>query len=112
MSQFYAAQLRFFRQLCTAAKVDTVIRLCQEALDKEMCPVIGLQSTGEARTAEFVATMAQAKGADDDELTFDSFVEPAALILSNFIERNLMGYLGKQKLLLSCVWAGCALGRT
>eukprot|EP00878_Enallax_costatus_P040094 GHUV01046079.1.p1 GENE.GHUV01046079.1~~GHUV01046079.1.p1 ORF type:complete len:621 (+),score=132.82 GHUV01046079.1:286-2148(+) len=99
MSQFYAAQLRFFRQLCTAAKVDTVVRLCQEALDEEKCPVIGLQSTGEARTADFVATMAQSKGADDDELVFESFVEPAALILSNFIERTLLEYPGARTLL-------------
>ncbi len=45
--QYYSAQLRFFRQLCTAAKVDTVSKLAQKMLDEGKCVVIGLQSTGE-----------------------------------------------------------------
>lgn len=36
-------QLRFFRQLCTAAKVDKVVELAQEAMAAGHCPVIGLQ---------------------------------------------------------------------
>jgi hypothetical protein len=129
--QFFAGQLRFFRQLCTAAKVraraaaaaasrcrplqhqaaaarpraprsspcprptlplttrlarpapqvNEVARVCQAALAAGQCPVIGLQSTGEARTAAFVA----ANGGEDAE--FDAFVEPASLILSSFIEK-------------------------
>lgn len=35
-------------------QVDTVVELCLQALSAGMCPVIGLQSTGEARTAAFV----------------------------------------------------------
>ena len=45
--QYYSAQLRFFRQLCTAAKVDTVSKLAQKMLGEGKCVVIGLQSTGE-----------------------------------------------------------------
>lgn len=44
--QYYSAHLRFFRQLCTAAKVDKVSMLAREVLDQGKCVVIGLQSTG------------------------------------------------------------------
>ncbi|WIA42573.1 hypothetical protein OEZ86_008551 [Tetradesmus obliquus] len=99
MGQFGSAQLRFFRQLCTAAKVDTVVRLCEEALAAGMCPVVGIQSTGEARTAQYVASLTAKAGGDSDDLAFESFVEPAALILSSFIEKHLMEYPGSQLLL-------------
>lgn len=39
--------MRFFRQLCTAAKVDEVVALTKEALAGGQCVVIGLQSTGD-----------------------------------------------------------------
>lgn len=42
----FGAQLRFFRQLVTAAKVPHVAELARKYLDKEHCVVIGLQSTG------------------------------------------------------------------
>lgn len=38
-----------------SAKVPAVVRLAKEALAEEKCVVIGLQSTGEARTEEAVA---------------------------------------------------------
>ena len=47
--QYYSAQLRFFRQLCTAAKVDTVSNLARKMLEEGKCVVIGLQSTGNGR---------------------------------------------------------------
>lgn len=37
-----------------SAKVPAVVRICSEALAKDKCIVIGLQSTGEARTEEAV----------------------------------------------------------
>jgi len=37
-----------------SAKVPAVVRLAKEALAEEKCVVIGLQSTGEARTEEAV----------------------------------------------------------
>ena len=46
---------RFFRHMCMSAKVPAVVRLAKEALAEEKCVVIGLQSTGEARTEEAVA---------------------------------------------------------
>lgn len=44
--QYYSAHLRFFRQLCTAAKVDEVSKLARKMLDEGKCVVVGLQSTG------------------------------------------------------------------
>ena len=45
---------RFFRHICMSAKVPAVVRLAKEALAENKCVVIGLQSTGEARTEEAV----------------------------------------------------------
>lgn len=47
LGQFYSGQLRFFRQLCTAAKVETVSQLALKTLEEGKCIVIGLQSTGQ-----------------------------------------------------------------
>ncbi|KAL0037371.1 hypothetical protein WJX79_004342 [Trebouxia sp. C0005] len=95
--QYYSAQLRFFRQLCTAAKVDTVSKLAQKMLDEGKCVVIGLQSTGEARTEAMVAAKEKATGADDND--FDSFVEPASLILSTVIKFMPASYPDRARLL-------------
>ena len=43
---YYSAQLRFFRQLCTAAKLDEVSKLAKKTLTEGKCVVIGLQTTG------------------------------------------------------------------
>ena len=50
--QFWASHQRFFKYMCIAAKVPEVIRLAKQALQDGKCVVIGLQSTGEARTLE------------------------------------------------------------
>ena len=47
---FWSAHLRFFRSLCIATKVDKAISIAKEALSDGNCCVIGLQSTGEARS--------------------------------------------------------------
>ena len=46
---------RFFRHMCMSAKVPAIVKLAKEALAENKCVVIGLQSTGEARTEEAVA---------------------------------------------------------
>ena len=43
---------RFFKYLCIAAKVPEVIQLAKRGVVDGKCVVIGLQSTGEARTLE------------------------------------------------------------
>jgi hypothetical protein len=60
---FWAAHQRFFRHMCMAAKVPAAVRMAEKALADGKCVVIGLQSTGEARTADVVA----AKGDDLDD---------------------------------------------
>ena len=50
--QFWASHQRFFKYMCIAAKVPETIRLTKRALEEGKCVVIGLQSTGEARTLE------------------------------------------------------------
>lgn len=46
---------RFFRHMCMSAKVPAAVRIAKQALTEEKCVVIGLQSTGEARTEEAVS---------------------------------------------------------
>uniref|UniRef100_A0AAY4CFC8 Protein strawberry notch homolog 1 n=1 Tax=Denticeps clupeoides TaxID=299321 RepID=A0AAY4CFC8_9TELE len=50
--QFWSAHQRFFKYLCIAAKVRRVVQLAREEVKNGKCVVIGLQSTGEARTLE------------------------------------------------------------
>eukprot|EP00897_Mesotaenium_endlicherianum_P005981 jgi/Mesen1/5410/ME000269S04553 len=52
---FWATHQRFFRHMCMAAKVPAVVRMAKQALAEGKCAVIGLQSTGEARTEDAVA---------------------------------------------------------
>lgn len=51
-AQFWASHQRFFKYMCIAAKVPEAIALSKKALEDGKCVVIGLQSTGEARTLE------------------------------------------------------------
>eukprot|EP01047_Picozoa_sp_COSAG01_P019707 COSAG01_NODE_1103_length_11680_cov_13.513773_3_plen_312_part_00 len=55
MGTFWGTHQRFFNQLCLGAKVPAVVRLAKEALANGQCVVIGLQSTGEARTDAYIA---------------------------------------------------------
>jgi len=50
--QFWSAHQRFFKYLCIAAKVKHAVSVAREAVKCGKCVVIGLQSTGEARTLE------------------------------------------------------------
>ncbi|EFN59033.1 hypothetical protein CHLNCDRAFT_137726 [Chlorella variabilis] len=52
---FWAGHQAFFRHMTMAAKVPAVVRMAQAAVANGKCAVIGLQSTGEARTADVVA---------------------------------------------------------
>lgn len=60
--QFWSSHQRFFKYLCIAAKVPHAVVLAHEAIKMGKCVVIGLQSTGEARTLEQLER-------DDGELT-------------------------------------------
>jgi len=54
LAQFWASHQRFFKYLCIASKVKYAINLTREALKDGKSVVIGLQSTGEAKTLEQV----------------------------------------------------------
>lgn len=55
--QFWSSHQRFFKYLCISSKVQFAIKIAKEALRHRKCVVIGLQSTGEARTLEQLEEM-------------------------------------------------------
>lgn len=77
--QFWSSHQRFFKYLCIAAKVDHAVRLAREAVKTNRCVVIGLQSTGEARTIEQLEK-------DDGELS--DFVSTARGVLESLVEKH------------------------
>ncbi|XP_071848916.1 protein strawberry notch homolog 1-like isoform X2 [Apostichopus japonicus] len=77
--QFWSAHQRFFKYLCIAAKVKEAVRSAQEAVKMGKCVVIGLQSTGEARTLD---ALEEAGGELSD------FVSTAKGVFSSLIEKH------------------------
>ncbi|KAK0409136.1 hypothetical protein QR680_004360 [Steinernema hermaphroditum] len=77
--QFWAAHQRFFKYLCIAAKVEACVRITRESIKQNKCVVIGLQSTGEARTLEQLEDCG-------GELT--EFVSTAKAVLQGLIEKH------------------------
>lgn len=76
---YWASHQRFFRHMCMAAKVPAAVRLAKEALAEGKCVVIGLQSTGEARTEEAVTKYG---------LELDDFVSGPRELLLKLVEEN------------------------
>mmetsp|Transcript_18695 Transcript_18695/g.40471 ORF Transcript_18695/g.40471 Transcript_18695/m.40471 type:complete len:1753 (+) Transcript_18695:126-5384(+) len=68
---FWSAHQRFFRSLCIASKVDKTLSVARKALDDGHCCIIGLQSTGEARSK---GAAAAAGYSDNSGGQFDDFV--------------------------------------
>ncbi|XP_014249419.1 protein strawberry notch-like [Cimex lectularius] len=77
--QFWSSHQRFFKYLCIAAKVKYAVGIAREAVKCGKCVVIGLQSTGEARTLEQLER-------DDGELT--DFVSTAKGVLQTLVEKH------------------------
>eukprot|EP00795_Rhopilema_esculentum_P015446 gene15447-6694_t len=77
--QFWSAHQRFFKYLCIAAKVKKVVSIAKDAIRDGKCIVIGLQSTGEARTQEQV---------DDLAGDLNDFISTAKGVLSGLIEKH------------------------
>ncbi|XP_008835403.1 protein strawberry notch homolog 2 isoform X2 [Nannospalax galili] len=77
--QFWSAHQRFFKYLCIAAKVHRLVELAREELAKDKCVVIGLQSTGEARTREVL---------DENEGRLDCFVSAAEGVFLSLIQKH------------------------
>ncbi|KAK9133843.1 hypothetical protein Scep_013371 [Stephania cephalantha] len=76
---YWASHQRFFRHLCMSAKVPAAVSLAKKALAENKCVVIGLQSTGEARTEEAVTKYG---------LELDDFVSGPRELLLKFVEEN------------------------
>ncbi|KAJ1442442.1 Zinc finger, FYVE/PHD-type [Sesbania bispinosa] len=76
---YWASHQRFFRHMCMSAKVPATVRLAKQALIEEKCVVIGLQSTGEARTEEAVTKYGS---------ELDDFVSGPRELLLKFVEEN------------------------
>lgn len=62
-AQFWSAHQRFFKYLCIASKVSHAVELAKRSVKDGKCVVIGLQSTGEARTLDVIERI------EDGELT-------------------------------------------
>lgn len=77
--QFWSSHQRFFKYLCIAAKVPHAVSLAHEAIKCGKCVVIGLQSTGEARTLEQLER-------DEGELT--DFVSTAKGVFQTLVEKH------------------------
>ncbi|KAL4359884.1 hypothetical protein HN51_020073 [Arachis hypogaea] len=76
---YWASHQRFFRHMCMSAKVPATVRLAKQALSEDKCVVIGLQSTGEARTEEAVTRYGS---------ELDDFVSGPRELLLKFVEEN------------------------
>ncbi|KAL6843730.1 hypothetical protein ACP4OV_026301 [Aristida adscensionis] len=76
---YWASHQRFFRHMCMSAKVPAVVRLAKEALADNKCVVIGLQSTGEARTEEAVTKYG---------VEMEDFVSGPRELLLKLVEEN------------------------
>lgn len=77
--QFWSAHQRFFKYLCIAAKVQRLVALAKQELNKGKCVVIGLQSTGEARTREVM---------DENDGHLDRFVSAAEGVFKSLIRKH------------------------
>ncbi|XP_035301339.1 protein strawberry notch homolog 2 isoform X3 [Cricetulus griseus] len=77
--QFWSAHQRFFKYLCIAAKVQRLVELAKQELSQDKCVVIGLQSTGEARTREVL---------DENEGRLDCFVSAAEGVFLSLIQKH------------------------
>lgn len=77
-THFWSAHQRFFKYLCIAAKVKHAVKVANEAVESGKCVVIGLQSTGEARTLE----------QKENEGGLFDFVSTAKAVLQSLVEKN------------------------
>ena len=77
-AQFWSAHQRFFKYLCIAAKVKHAVKVASEAVKFGKCVVIGLQSTGEARTLEQI----------ENEGELSDFVSTAKGVIQSLVEKH------------------------
>ncbi|XP_076928744.1 protein FORGETTER 1-like [Bidens hawaiensis] len=76
---YWGSHQRFFRYLCMSAKVPAVVSLSKQALMENKCVVIGLQTTGEARTEDAISKYGT---------ELDDFISGPRELLLKFVEEN------------------------
>ena len=77
-AQFWSAHQRFFKYLCIAAKVQHAVKVATDAVKSGKCVVIGLQSTGEARTNAQI----------ENEGELSDFVSTAKGVLQTLVDNH------------------------
>ncbi|XP_060725435.1 protein strawberry notch homolog 2a isoform X1 [Tachysurus vachellii] len=77
--QFWSSHQRFFKYLCIAAKVRRLVELAKAEINRGKCIVIGLQSTGEARTREVL---------DENDGHLDRFVSAAEGVFQSLVQKH------------------------
>ncbi|KAI5092738.1 strawberry notch-like 2a [Silurus meridionalis] len=77
--QFWSSHQRFFKYLCIAAKVRRLVELAKAEMNQGKCIVIGLQSTGEARTREVL---------DENDGHLDRFVSAAEGVFQSLVQKH------------------------
>ncbi|KAL2098158.1 hypothetical protein ACEWY4_007365 [Coilia grayii] len=77
--QFWSSHQRFFKYLCISAKVRRLVELAKTELEQGKCIVIGLQSTGEARTREVL---------DENDGHLDRFVSAAEGVFQSLVQKH------------------------
>ena len=75
---FWGAHQRFFKDLCVASKVPAALQVARASLKDKKCVVIGLQSTGEARTKDAI---------EEHGEVFDDFVSAPRATLERLIKK-------------------------
>uniref|UniRef100_UPI003D77C6DC protein strawberry notch homolog 2a n=1 Tax=Danio rerio TaxID=7955 RepID=UPI003D77C6DC len=77
--QFWSSHQRFFKYLCIAAKVRRLVDLAHMEMQQGKCIVIGLQSTGEARTREVL---------DENDGHLDKFISAAERVFQSLVQKH------------------------
>jgi hypothetical protein len=62
--------------LCISAKVDACVRIAMQAIQDKKCVVVGLQSTGEAHTLDFL----------EENGEVNEFVSTAKSVIQSLVE--------------------------
>ncbi|CAF1235122.1 unnamed protein product [Adineta ricciae] len=78
IARYWLSHQRYFKYLCIACKVSKVVELSHQAIRDGKCVVIGLQSTGEAKTLEQLEELGE----------LNDFVSTAKGVIQSFVEKH------------------------
>ncbi|OQV20491.1 Protein strawberry notch-like protein 1 [Hypsibius exemplaris] len=81
--QFWGSHQRFFKYLCLSSKVKATVQIAKEAIRDGKCVVIGLQSTGEARTLEQL---------EDNRGVLNDFVSTSKAVFQSLVDKHFPAF--------------------